>query len=861
MLVSVMKGYFLMLFSVKCCDILKRTERNGTKSKDAEKGRTMRKNKLLYDKETPFSRWSPDEEDVWNQASPIGNGAMGAMVFGGAAEEKLQINEDTVWYGCGGRNRVNPKAAESYKGIRTLLMEGKVKEAQEKIAACMFAAPDQQRTYDTAGDLFFRFHPEGTTTVDYRRTLELNKALVELVYTAQAPGGNAEGLAGGPATGGNGGLSCVSGFGRRFRREYFSSAAHQVIAVHQETQDGTLPDISMDMAFMRTNVEEIFRIGQEYLCMTVKEGGNGCRYCVMATAVHTGGTLEFFRDQLLIKGASEATIYLTIRTDFYGDDILKWAQAKLEAVRKLPYEKVREAHIKEYRKYFDRMDLELDRRPFPEKKDAESTGNTDKELTGSAGIAEKELTVPEALERLKRGEEVPGFAENYFQFGRYLLISCSRPGSQPANLQGIWNRSDHPAWGSKYTININTEMNYWPAESCNLSECHRPLFDLLRRMLPNGRQVAGEMYGLPGFTAHHNTDLFGDCAPQDLWMPATIWPMGAAWLCTHIWRHYEYTLDDDFLEETMDLLREACLFLSEYLFENEDGLLVTGPSVSPENTYIHSGGQSGQACVGPTMDTEIIRELYHACLEGARITGCEDALTDKLREQLTRLPQLRTGKYGQIMEWAQDYDEAEPGHRHISHLYALYPAQQISYEKTPELMDAARLTLERRLSHGGGHTGWSRAWIINMWARLRDGEKAYGNLRALWTNSTYLNLFDRHPPFQIDGNFGGIAGVAEMLLQDDREGRLWLLPALPKAWSSGKLRGLRARGAKEIDMEWEDGVPVRADIRAEKGGSFTLMLPVERYDVSSGADVEIRKKEEGFFCRGEGAYEVRVLRK
>ncbi len=780
----------------------------------------MRKNRLLYGKEVSRKEWTFDEE-AWNHAIPIGSGAMGAMVYGGAGEDRLQLNEDTIWYGSGGRDRVNPEAKEQYKKVRELLEKGNILEAEKLIASCLFSVPDTQRTFDTAGEIFLRFHPEGKVFKGYARVLDLSRAVVSLTYSAD---------------------------GRFFRREYFASAAHQVIAVHQETAEGVLPDISMDLSFMRSDTETVGILEGKFLYLTVQEGGNGCQYCVMATAVRQGGEMEIHGSKIQIRGAREATIYLTIRSDFYGDDIVRWTFAKLKDVCLLPYEKVKREHVKEYQSFFARMDLSL--RDSPEAAESDVLSSSE----------EEEIPIPEALEKVKRGETVPGFAENYFQFGRYLLISCSRPGTQPANLQGIWNRDHHPAWGSRYTININTQMNYWPAESCNLSECHLPLFDLLRRMLPNGERVARGMYGLPGFVAHHNTDLFGDCAPCDQWMPATIWPMGAAWLCTHIWRHYEYTLDRDFLEKNMDLMKEACLFLSAYLFENEQGKLVTGPSTSPENTYISSSGESGQVCNGPSMDTEIIRELFTDCLEAMKITGTEDSLAEKLKEQLFRLPGFSIGRYGQIQEWAVDYEEAEPGHRHISQLYALYPSQQITYEKTPELMEAARRTIERRLSYGGGHTGWSRAWIINLWARLRDGEEAWKNLMALWSTSTYPNLFDRHPPFQIDGNFGSISGIAEMLVQDDREGRLFLLPALPRAWGFGYVRGLRARGAKEIDMEWAHGILQKAVIQAKMGGRCILMLPCRQYQVSLTGAGSVTECEEGFSCFSAEAYELTVTR-
>lgn len=352
-----------------------------------------------------------------------------------------------------------------------------------------------------------------------------------------------------------------------------------------------------------------------------------------------------------------------------------------------------------------------------------------------------------------------------------------------------------------------------------------PLIEHLKVMLPNGKKVARDMYGLNGFVAHHNTDLFGDCAPQDLCITATIWPMGAAWMCTHVWTHYEYTGDVKFLEEYLPIIKEACLFFTEYMFEL-DGKLLTGPSISPENTYIHPSGEHGQICVGPTMDSMIIRDLFASCIKASRLLNCEDELTAKLEEMLPKIPEPSIGKYGQIMEWYEDYEETEQGHRHISHLYGLHPSSQITFEETPELMKAARVTLERRLAGGGGHTGWSRAWIINMWARLRDGEKAGENVNALLSRSTYPNFFDMHPPFQIDGNFGGTAGIAEMLMQS-QNGIIVLLPALPSYWQSGEVTGLKARGDVTVDIKWSDGRVIYAKLTANQGGKLRFSVPEE----------------------------------
>lgn len=698
----------------------------------------------------------------WNKALPIGNGKLGAMIFGDENCEHLQLNEDSLWYG-GPMSRVNVDAKDNLSTLRELVRAGRISEAEELLLHAFTGTPQSERTYSTLGDLYINYKNISGEWSDYERELDLSKALFRLRKRA-------------------GGIT--------FREEIFANNPSNLLVMMITTDEGASFDI--DVNFGRKTFYDSTFHDSDTIYSLGSMVGEDYRYAAGLSSVHIGGTVECVGEYLKCRKVNMVCLLFTAATTFREKDPLSYVSNTLRVGRSLEYSALLNEHLQEYCELFDKTKLSLTSDPELEK-----------------------LPTDERLKRFGIDKPDNGLIQTYFDFGRYLLIASSREGSLPANLQGIWNGSMDPPWGSKFTININTEMNYWPAEMFGLGSCHMPLFDLMRRMCENGQRTARDMYNCRGTVAHHNTDMWGDTAPQDGWIPATYWVMGMAWLCTHIWEHYLYTLDIDFLESMYPIMRESVLFFHDFLVEEEATVFLC-PSLSPENTYILPNGESGNVCYNSTMDIEILRDLFTQFLSAAKLLeDADEEFIAHTEHLLKKLPPIRVGRFGQIMEWNEDYEEREPGHRHISHLYALHPSEQINADDSDQtLIQAAKVTLDRRLSNGGGHTGWSRAWIMNMFARLFEGEKVYENLVALLNKSTLTNLFDNHPPFQIDGNFGAIAAIGEMYLQSKSD-RVILMPAVPKAMGDGSIEGIYAKYGAVYSLCFREGKLTSFSVKAE----------------------------------------------
>ena len=722
----------------------------------------------------PMVLWYDKPAGQWVEANPTGNGRLGAMVFGGTDKERIQINDDTLWFGEP-HDYANEGAGEHLEKIRQLLFEGKQGEAQKLAGEQFMSDPLRQMAYQPCSDLLI-MQPGHKDVADYRRELDIANAISTVTYRV------------GDTT---------------FTRTLLVSNPDDVIVLRIEADkpgkvsfSATLDTLHEEKSVSAVGESELAIRGRVRTTMRRqnRKTANPLHFETRVAVSTDGGKATVTDEGIEVAGANSATLVLTAATSYVdfedvSGDPTKRCVAILKAVADKAYEAIKKDHIADHRGLFDRVTLDL--------------GVTDK----------VKLPTDQRIKAFGDGDD-PQLATLYYQFGRYLLISCSRPGCQPASLQGLWNESLTPPWECKYTTNINTEMNYWPAEMCNLAECHLALFDALEEIAISGARVAKEHYGARGWVLHHNFDLWRGTAPINA-SNHGIWPTGGAWLTQHLWWHYEYSGDKEFLRErAYPLLKGSAEFFLDYLVEdprNDKGWLISGPSNSPE---------IGGLVMGPTMDHQIIRELFANTAAAAKVLGVDEELQKKLLDTRSRIAPNQIGKHGQLQEWLEDKDDPNNKHRHVSHLWGLHPGSEIN-ANTPELFDAAKVTLAHR---GDGGTGWSKSWKINFWARLLDGDHSYRMLSSLIATGTYPNMFDAHPPFQIDGNFGGTSGMTEMLLQNHL-GEIAILPALPSIWPTGSIEGIRARRGVEIDLVWKDGKAVSATLTAKLDGIHRVRAP------------------------------------